>query len=97
MNDGRAERLLIVDDDESSRRTLGMVLRRSGYEPLVASTGADASTIDPAAHGIGWLLHDGDNPTRLLGYHLSDAQISQIAEHAHQLRQAAGTLTGGSR
>lgn len=62
-----------------------------------ASTGADASTIDPAAHGVGYLLHDGDNPTRLLGYHLTDQQISQIAERAHQLRQAAGTLPERSR
>src|SRR3954453_1937028 len=35
-------RILVVDDDADIRRLLTAMLRRSGYEPLGAATGADA-------------------------------------------------------
>jgi PAS domain S-box-containing protein len=36
------ERLLIVDDDESTRKTLSFVLRKIGYETEAAATGGEA-------------------------------------------------------
>ncbi len=39
---GAGESILLTDDEEGIRKVLGEVLRRSGYEVLVASNGAEA-------------------------------------------------------
>jgi len=51
-----------------------------------ASRGYDASTIDPAERGIGWLLAEGGIPRRMRCAYLTDQQVSAIAAYALQLR-----------
>jgi len=52
-----------------------------------ATQGADAATIDPATPGVGFLLHEGDTPTRLLGFHLADEHIATLVEQAKTARE----------
>lgn len=50
-----------------------------------ATAGYSASTVDAGQRGVGFLLHEGDTPTRCRGFHLSDADLAAIAERAAQL------------
>ncbi len=50
-----------------------------------ATAGYSASTVDAGQRGVGFLLHEGDTPTRCCGFHLSDADLAAIAERAAQL------------
>ena len=42
MNNKEKAKILIIDDDESTRRTLSFVLRKKGYEVDTAVTGKEA-------------------------------------------------------
>jgi DNA-binding NtrC family response regulator len=52
MTSTSGQRILIVDDDESIRRTLQALLRRAGYEVMQASDGTEAVRL--------WRDHGGD-------------------------------------
>jgi hypothetical protein len=52
-----------------------------------ASQGFTASSINPTARGVGFLLHEGGVPVKLRCYHLDDAQIAVIARRAESLRR----------
>jgi len=51
-----------------------------------ATNGITASTISPAARGVGFLLHESGEPVRLRAYHLDDSAVSDLAGRARQLR-----------
>ncbi len=51
-----------------------------------ASEGFSASNLNSARRGVGLLLHEGDTPVRLKGFHLDDDDVRVLAERAHQLR-----------
>jgi hypothetical protein len=53
-----------------------------------ASQGFSAATIDPAARGVGFLLHEGGVPVKLRAAYLNDADIADLAERAVALRGA---------
>ena len=60
-----------------------------------ASQGFSAATIDSAARGVGFLLHEGGLPIRLRSFHLSDSDLEDLAVRAEKLRsQAALGETG---
>ena len=42
LNHGKSERILVVDDDASIRRTLEALLNRAGYEVIQARDGTEA-------------------------------------------------------
>src|SRR5918998_4670393 len=52
MGGGTPQRILIVDDDASIRRTLHLLLSRAGYEVIQASDGSEAVRL--------WREHGGD-------------------------------------
>ncbi|MEU8355636.1 FtsK/SpoIIIE domain-containing protein [Nonomuraea sp. NPDC048882] len=54
-----------------------------------AARGIDASTIPLEAAGVGYLLAGRSGPVRVKGFHLSDAQLSDLAAYAAELRTAA--------
>jgi len=61
-----------------------------------ASLGYSAADIDPARRGVGFLLHEGGTPIRLLSFHLADADISLISNRAVQRRgDAMNTAKSG--
>jgi archaellum biogenesis ATPase FlaH len=55
-----------------------------------AAQGYSAATIDSAARGVGFLLHQGGLPVRLRSFHLSDADLDDLAMRAETLRSHAG-------
>ena len=57
MND--RSRILIVDDDEGTRKTLTLILRRKGYETETAATGQEA--LEKAREGAFNLVRHGVN------------------------------------
>ena len=52
----------------------------------MATQGFDASEIDPAAHGVGYLLADGGTPRRIKAAYLSDQEIAVIVRAGQHLR-----------
>jgi DNA segregation ATPase FtsK/SpoIIIE, S-DNA-T family len=54
-----------------------------------AQRGVDASTIPLGAAGVGYLLAGASGPVRQKGFYLSDAQLSDLAAYAAELRAAA--------
>ncbi len=54
-----------------------------------ASAGADASTIPGGQRGVGYLLTEGDRPTRVKGFYLGDEDVRAIAERAAARRADA--------
>jgi DNA segregation ATPase FtsK/SpoIIIE-like protein len=58
-----------------------------------ASAGADASTVPGAQRGVGFLLAEGEQPTRIKTYHLTDDELAAIAERA-SARRADAWLAG---
>jgi hypothetical protein len=59
-----------------------------------ASLGYSASTIDAAARGVGFLLHEGGLPVRMRACHLDDDDLVAIAERAEALRTASRRSRG---
>jgi S-DNA-T family DNA segregation ATPase FtsK/SpoIIIE len=59
-----------------------------------ASLGYTASAIDPAARGVGLLLHEGGQPVRMRACFLDDDDLVAVAERAEALRsgQPGGRL-----
>ncbi len=51
-----------------------------------ATAGYSASTIDAGQRGVGFVLHEGDTPTRCRAFHLVDTEIAGIADRAARLR-----------
>ena len=51
-----------------------------------ASLGHTASAIDPAARGVGLLLHEGGQPVRMRACYLDDDDLVALAERAAALR-----------
>ena len=63
-----------------------------------ASAGADASTVPGAQRGVGFLLAEGERPTRVKTYHLDDDELGAIAERASARRADAWLdASGGTR
>jgi hypothetical protein len=60
-----------------------------------ASAGADASTVPGAQRGVGFLLAEGEQPTRVKTYHLDDAELAAISERASARRADAWLAAGG--
>jgi hypothetical protein len=58
-----------------------------------ASAGWDASTVPGAQRGVGLLLAEGEQPTRIRTYHLDDDELGAIAERAGA-RRADAWLAG---
>ena len=54
-----------------------------------AALGYSASTVDPSARGVGFVLAEGGVPVRFRSCHLSDAQIDEIATRAERGRTGA--------
>jgi hypothetical protein len=54
-----------------------------------ASQGFSAATVDSAARGVGFLLHEGGLPIRLRSFHLSDSDLEDLALRAEELRSHA--------
>jgi DNA segregation ATPase FtsK/SpoIIIE, S-DNA-T family len=54
-----------------------------------ASAGADASTISGGQRGVGYLLTEGDRPTRIKGFYLADDDVQAMAERAAARRADA--------
>lgn len=64
---GGSETILVVEDDEALRRTVTRILKRSGYEVLVAADGPDALLqLDTAEH-IDLMLSDVILPRGMTG------------------------------
>jgi S-DNA-T family DNA segregation ATPase FtsK/SpoIIIE len=59
-----------------------------------ASAGADASTVPGAQRGVGFLLAEGEQPTRVKTYHLDDDELAAIAERAGARRADAWLSVG---
>jgi DNA segregation ATPase FtsK/SpoIIIE-like protein len=59
-----------------------------------ATLGHSAASIAPGQRGVGLLLAEDGTPTRLRGFHLTDADVDALAERASALR-AEGWLTAG--
>jgi hypothetical protein len=60
-----------------------------------ASAGSDASTVPGAQRGVGLLLAEGEQPTRIKTYHLGDDELAGIAERASGRRADAWLAAGG--
>jgi len=58
-----------------------------------ASHGHSAATIAPGQRGVGLLLAEDGTPTRLRGFHLTDADVDELAARAAALR-TDGWLSG---
>jgi FtsK/SpoIIIE family len=58
-----------------------------------ATADADASNVAGAQRGVGFLLAEGDRPTRIRTYHLDDDELGAIAERA-SARRADAWLDG---
>jgi hypothetical protein len=54
-----------------------------------ASAGADASTVPGAQRGVGFLLSEGEQPTRIRTFHLDDDELAAISERASARRADA--------
>ncbi|MGH2827710.1 MAG: FtsK/SpoIIIE domain-containing protein, partial [Actinomycetota bacterium] len=54
-----------------------------------ASQGYSAATIDSAARGVGFLLHEGGLPIRMRSFHLTDNDLDELAARAEALRANA--------
>lgn len=70
--------------NEASETILG-----SGW----ATQGWSAATIDPAARGVGLLLHEGGTPLRMRVCWLDDDTLATIAARAAAVRQHHGSTT----
>jgi hypothetical protein len=74
-----------------AHRNVGVSVKESAEflaEGVDPSSHAQAATIDAAARGIGFLLHEGGVPVRLRSYLLSDGDIDALADRAEHLRAA---------
>lgn len=54
-----------------------------------ASADADASLIPLSQKGVGWLLAEGERPTRIKGYCLTDDDVAAISTRASARRADA--------
>ncbi len=61
-----------------------------------ASAGSDASTVPGSQRGVGLLLAEGEQPTRIKTYHLGDDELAAIAERASGRRADAWLAAGGA-
>lgn len=78
------ERILIVEDDDDVRESLGEVLRDEGYEVVTAANGLDALTALRA--GVG---PDGDGPPCTIILDLMMPTMNGWDFRAHQLQEPA--------
>jgi DNA segregation ATPase FtsK/SpoIIIE-like protein len=51
-----------------------------------ASAGFSASDVDAGYRGVGYLLHEGEQPVRLRSFQVDDAALERLAQQAEQLR-----------
>lgn len=101
MSDQILEKVLVVDDDESSRRTLSMVLSRAGYQPLEASTGEEAlaksSTDEPAMVLLDIKLPDQRGTEVLTKLRALDPDLAVVMITAHaSVETAVAALNQGA-
>jgi hypothetical protein len=54
-----------------------------------ASQGSSASTLDPTARGVGFLLAEGAVPVKIRTHYLADADIAALTKRAEGVRGAA--------
>jgi DNA segregation ATPase FtsK/SpoIIIE-like protein len=59
-----------------------------------ASAGADASTIPGGQRGVGYLLAEGERPSRVKGFYLADDDVAALAERAASARADAWLASG---
>jgi hypothetical protein len=52
-----------------------------------AGRGYNAADLDPAAPGVGWLLHEAGQPIRCRAHHLTDDQVEALAARAATARR----------
>ncbi|WP_406730912.1 FtsK/SpoIIIE domain-containing protein [Streptomyces sp. NBC_01794] len=57
-----------------------------------AAAGYSAATITAAQRGVGYLLDEGSDPSKLRNFFATPAQERQIIERGYALRETAGTL-----
>jgi len=66
-----------------------------------ANAGYTATSIDPAARGVGWLIAEGGTPVRMKAAYLDDDQVADLAAYAARLRTASlalpALISGGAR
>ena len=55
-----------------------------------ASQGYSASTLDPTARGVGFLLAEGAVPVKIRTHYLSDDDIAVLTKRAESAAEAAG-------
>jgi DNA segregation ATPase FtsK/SpoIIIE, S-DNA-T family len=61
----------------------------------MATRGHDASEIEPAARGVGWLSADGGYPRRVKAAHLSDDDIRLLVRAGLHLRTTGTPISAG--
>jgi len=60
-----------------------------------ASLGYNATDIDSAHRGVGYLLHEGGRPVRLRSHHIDDAALADLAARAERCRHPYGARNVG--
>jgi S-DNA-T family DNA segregation ATPase FtsK/SpoIIIE len=56
-----------------------------------ANQGYTATTINPTARGVSWLIAEGGTPRRMKTAYLTDPQVTALADHAARLRSDGAT------
>ncbi len=100
---GAGETVLLVEDEESVRRLLSLILRRSGYQVLEASSGPEALEIfERRASEIHVVLTDMVMPNmsgRELGQRIQslrpDTKIMYMSGYTDDVLRGAGALSPG--
>jgi DNA-binding NtrC family response regulator len=89
MTRGSGQRIMIVDDDASIRRTLGKLLSKAGYEVIQASDGSEAVRL--------WRQRGGDLVITDLHMPRKDGieTIVELLSHSPGLRIIA--MSGGGQ
>lgn len=94
--------MLVADDDDAIRCLLDYMLRRSGYDPVLAADGAEALVLDERYPEIGLALiglriplMDGMAVLRSLSESRPDVPVIMISAHA-QIRDALAAIRSGA-
>jgi two-component system cell cycle sensor histidine kinase/response regulator CckA len=95
----KAVRMLVVDDDEQVRRYADRVLRRAGYEPILAATATDALRLARSMDHVDALVTDlmmpemnGDELVRRLRQEQRGLRVLYLTGFCDRLFEAANTL-----
>lgn len=96
------QKILIVDDEPALRQTLGAILKRAGYAPVLAGTGQEGmQKLREDTYSLLFLdikLPDGLGVDLLPEIHRIDAELPVIVLTAHATLEAAmQAVRGGAR